>query len=233
MNTAHNILKACIRKMAQRRPFNVIVEGNIGSGKTTLLEHFKKYEDVSVQAEPLEQWTNFNGHNLLALMYKDAQKWSFSFESYVLLTMMQQHQHPTNRAVRLMERSLFSAKYIFVEKMHRDGNIPDASAAVLDEMFKFLNEQKPPQVDLIVYLRATPEVVHERMVKRNRDGENSVSLNYLQDLHEMHEDWLVRKTLGHCPAPVLVMNADLDKAQIANEYKKYEGDILKGIRLQA
>lgn len=160
-----------IRKMAQRRPFNVIVEGNIGSGKTTLLEHFKKYEDVSVQAEPLEQWTNFNGHNLLvsytwiisltseincfsvfalkALMYKDAQKWSFSFESYVLLTMMQQHQHPTNRAVRLMERSLFSAKYIFVEKMHRDGNIPDASAAVLDEMFKFLNEQKPPQVDLI------------------------------------------------------------------------------------
>lgn len=51
-------------KMAGR-PFTVIVEGNVGSGKTTFLEHFRKYPEVCVLAEPVETWRDLNGHNLL------------------------------------------------------------------------------------------------------------------------------------------------------------------------
>lgn len=49
------------------RPFTVLVEGNIGSGKTTFVEHFKQFEDISLLTEPVEEWRNLRGWNLLVL----------------------------------------------------------------------------------------------------------------------------------------------------------------------
>ena len=55
-----------------RRPFTVMVEGNIGSGKSTYLRHFTKFSDnVEVVMEPVEKWRNLNSHNLLQMMYED------------------------------------------------------------------------------------------------------------------------------------------------------------------
>ena len=60
---------------SQRKPFTVIVEGNIGCGKTTFLEHFSRFEKrVEVLTEPVDRWRNANGHNLLELMYKDPER---------------------------------------------------------------------------------------------------------------------------------------------------------------
>lgn len=53
----------------------------------------------------------------------------------------------------------------------------------------------------LVYLRTTPEVVYERMKARGRSEETSVSLDYLKQLHDLHEDWLVHG-LKDRPAPV-------------------------------
>lgn len=47
-------------------------------------------------------------------------------------------------------------------------------------------------VEYLVYLRTTPEVVYERMKARGRSEETSVSLDYLKQLHDLHEDWLIR-----------------------------------------
>lgn len=54
---------------------------------------------------------------------------------------------------------------------------------------------------LTVYLRTTPEVVYERMKVRGRNEESTVSLSYLQQLHDLHENWLI-KGAKHRPAPV-------------------------------
>lgn len=48
----------------QTKPFTVFVEGNVGSGKTTFLKHFAKYEAM-ILAEPVDNWRNVCGHNLL------------------------------------------------------------------------------------------------------------------------------------------------------------------------
>ena len=50
------------------------------------------------------------------------------------------------------------------------------------------------RTDLIVYLRTTPEVAFQRMLNRSRQEECKISFDYIKDLHELHEDWLVRKT---------------------------------------
>lgn len=213
-------------KRKTNRPFTVIVEGNIGSGKTTFLEYFKKYQNVCVLAEPVEMWRNCNGHNLLAHLYQDPKKWSFSFQSYVQLTMLQQHIKPTTCPIKLLERSIYSAKYCFVEKMSRDNTIPAPSAAVINEWFQWITTNVDVSVDLIVYLRTTPEVVYERVLKRSRQEEKTVSLEYLKDIHEMHENWLYYKTMFSCPAPVITLDANLDRSLIEEEYEKYRGCIM-------
>lgn len=52
-----------------------------------------------------------------------------------------------------------------------------------------------------VYLRTTPEVVYERMKIRGRDEESTVSFEYLKELHDLHENWLIHG-LKERPAPV-------------------------------
>jgi deoxynucleoside kinase len=54
-------------------PFTVLVEGNIGSGKSTLLNYFSQFPNVHELKEPVEQWQNVNGNNLLQLLYDGLQ----------------------------------------------------------------------------------------------------------------------------------------------------------------
>ncbi|KAK4872208.1 hypothetical protein RN001_016332 [Aquatica leii] len=213
------------RAKYEMKPFTVLVEGNIGSGKTTFLNYFKKYENVCVMAEPIDMWRNCGGHNLLEYMYEDRERWGFTFQSYVQLTMLKQHTLKTRLPIKLMERSIYSARYCFVEKMHRDGILPSPSASVINEWFKWTIANVDTSVDLIIYLRTTPDVVYQRMQERNRKEEKTVSLTYLTEMHEMHENWLYHKTMFTCPAPVLVLNADLDKSVIAEEYERVEPHI--------
>lgn len=51
--------------MAEQQPFTVFIEGNIGSGKTTFLNHFQKHDEVCLLTEPVEDWRNCGGVNLL------------------------------------------------------------------------------------------------------------------------------------------------------------------------
>lgn len=62
------------------------------------------------------------------------------------------------------------------------------------------------------------------MLARNRPEEQSVSFEYFQDIHNLHEEWLCQKRFN-CPAPVLVIDADLDKSVILEEYSKCKAQI--------
>ena len=51
---------------------------------------------------------------------------------------------------------------------------------------------------------------------------------YLRSLHELHEDWLIRKNKFTCPAPVLVLEADQDLESMNNIYMERRKEILCG-----
>lgn len=125
-----------------------------------------------------------------------------------------------------MERSVYSARYCFVEKMSRDGLMPDPSVAVIDKWFQYVTENPDTGVDLVVYLRTSPEIAYDRILKRNRSEEKTVPFEYIDSLHTIHEEWLYQKKLHHCPAPVLCLNANLNKSDILQEYEKYVPHIL-------
>lgn len=43
-------------------------------------------------------------------MYKEPERWAMPFQTYVTLTMLQTHTLATEKSIKLMERSLFSAR---------------------------------------------------------------------------------------------------------------------------
>ncbi|XP_063704731.1 deoxynucleoside kinase isoform X2 [Culicoides brevitarsis] len=210
------------------KPFTVFIEGNIGSGKTTFLNHFNKYDSVCLMAEPVDLWRNCGGVNLLEMLYTEPYRWAMPFQTYVTLTMLNTHTHKTEKPVKLMERSLYSARYCFVENMRSTGVLHEGMYNILQDWFNYFTTNVHIQADLIVYLRTTPEIVYERMKKRGRSEETLVPFEYLKQLHELHENWLIHGQ-HYRPAPVLVLDANLDLTEIGSEYERSETSILKPI----
>ncbi|XP_049964080.1 deoxynucleoside kinase-like [Schistocerca serialis cubense] len=208
--------------------FTVLVEGNIGSGKTTFLNHFAN-DDALVLSEPVERWRNLRGHNLLGLLYENPTRWAHVFQSYVQLTMLDFHMQRSNHRLKLMERSIHSARYCFVENLKNNGNLADAEYAVLDEWFKWLMSRVDLRCDLIVYLRTDPKVVHKRIVSRGRKEEANISLEYLEKLHQLHEKWLYERSAFSCPAPVKVLDANQDIKKIKENFQKCRSEIYNDI----
>lgn len=108
---------------SQRKPFTILIEGNIGVGKSTLLNYFKQFDQIEIVQEPVEKWQNLNGSNLLDLMYKDSQTWGFPFQMFALLLMLQNHNLQTVKKVKIMERSLFSAHNCFNQVLKEQNNL--------------------------------------------------------------------------------------------------------------
>ena len=55
------------------------------------------------------------------LMYKDPKANSFAFQQYVLETMLDLHDDggPRKPSASLLERSIYSARYIFIENLRK------------------------------------------------------------------------------------------------------------------
>ena len=92
-------------------PKTIIVEGNIGAGKTTFLKPFMNQPNIEVVPEPVEKWRNMKGHNLLDLFYQNPQRNSMLLQTYVQLTMVQNHTKSCSKPLRIMERSLLRHLY--------------------------------------------------------------------------------------------------------------------------
>ncbi|XP_022128821.2 deoxynucleoside kinase [Pieris rapae] len=217
-----------VARSLNKRPFRVSIEGNIGSGKSTCIKHFEKYSIVETHPEPIQEWRNVSGHNLLGLLYSDLNKWSFAFQHYVHLSRLKIQTSPPsnpNVTVKMFERSVQNSRYCFVENAKKQNFLHDPQYQVLLTWFDYTEKNLDISLDLIVYLRTTPEVVWERMMNRGRAEESEVPLEYLQQVHESYENWLSFPDVG---CEVLTIDANRDIQYVIEDLRRYTYKILGG-----
>lgn len=176
----------------------ISIEGNIGAGKSTLLERIekraieKKVKNIHTIPECLDIWEKIKEgeKNILELFYDNKKKYAVPFQMLTFLTitynLMGEMQRMTKDKIVILERSPISNISVFGQMLYDDKIIGDAEWSIL----KYMANGMMMPVDKIVYLRSRPDDCMQRVRQRERDGEDIITLEYLEKVHNQHEKWL-------------------------------------------
>ncbi|THF99285.1 hypothetical protein TEA_028166 [Camellia sinensis var. sinensis] len=150
---------------------------------------------VEIVPEPVNKWQDVgpDHFNILDAFYAEPQRYAYTFQNYVFVTRVMQERESSGgiKPLRLMERSVFSDRMVFVRAVHEANWMNEMEISIYDSWFDPVVSCLPGLIpDGFIYLRATPDTCHKRMLLRKRAEEGGVSLEYLRDLHEKHESWL-------------------------------------------
>lgn len=148
---------------------------------------------IKIHEEPVSEWQNLNDFNLLKMAYEDPEKYAETFQSYALLTMMKRQLEKVEaHKINVMERSVQSSYHCFMEALAQKELIKQPTVEVFKEWFEFIQRNFQIEPNLIVYLKSSPSNLINRIKQRKREGEQNITLDYLQLLHDLHENWIKR-----------------------------------------
>ena len=205
-----------------------LVEGNVGAGKSTLLSLLsQQLPSVQVVFEAVNSWDAVDhGTSLLAHFYQDTTRWSYTMETFTMFKRIQEHlrEQADNNPFRIVERSLYSGHYCFAKNGYLHGFLDDAEWELYNKWFTFLVEQRCKSPHGFIYLQTEPKICYERAKKRSRSSEDAIPLSYFEQIHEQHEEFLIKKR-GILPAlkdvPVLVLDVSSEFETNEERIKEY------------
>jgi len=175
----------------------ITIEGNIGSGKSTLVNNLKEKLDENLYCfvqEPVDIWqtiTDSEGVDIISKFYADQTKYAFSFQmmAYISrLSILRKSVRENPGKILISERSLYTDKLVFAKMLYDQGKMEDVDYKIYNKWFEDFIEEIP-QMGLI-YLKTDPNIAFDRVLKRNREGEN-IPLEYLEDCSRYHDNWIV------------------------------------------
>lgn len=212
-----------------------IVEGNIGAGKSTFLKLLAQHNPaVTVAQEPIYDWQNkIYGQSLLENFYQQPQRWAYSFETLTMLCRVREHLHlqQTAASTLICERSIYSGFYCFAQNSFGSGFLNQLEWSMYCDWFSFLVPHNCVKPEGFIYLQADPATCYERIKKRNRLAENTISLEYIAQIHRRHEEFLVThreqfSTIAHVPVLILDVSKEFENdpahfALLSNQLQEF------------
>ncbi len=169
---------------------HIAIAGNIGSGKSSLTRLLAKHYGW----EPYYEAVDDNPY--LEDYYRDIQRWSFNLEVYFLkqrfrdLIAISQSQHTI-----IQDRTIFEGVYVFMANNRAMGNLTERDYDTYMELFhQMMSLVKLP--DLMIYLRASVPHLVNNIQQRGREYEQTIQLEYLQNLNERYDDFIYNKYQG-------------------------------------
>ena len=176
----------------------VAIAGNIGVGKSTLTELLSQ----RLEWEPF--FEAVNGNPYLSDFYEDMERWSFHSQIYFLSRRLRHHWQLLQRSNSVVQdRTVYEDAEVFACNLYRQGLMEERDYHSYTELYEVVTTVLPPP-DLIVYLRASVPTLQERIHRRGRSYEKSMSRGYLEQLNELYEAWIE----GFSLCPVLTVPTD-------------------------
>ena len=188
-------------------PIIVSIDGNIGSGKSTFMKIIKqKFQNKFYFAkEPVEDWLAIQDEestNILEKFYQDKERWGYTFQNLAFVTRKREMDRALKSGKRIIftERSIYTDYHIFCKSLYEDGYISKIEMECYKLWFNLFEYPTTYQV----YIKTNLDNCQKRIQLRNRQGEDSISEDYLRNLETLHDDWLLEDD------DVLVLDGNLD-----------------------
>ena len=168
----------------------IAVAGNIGSGKSTLTQLLAKHYGWEARYEAVE-------HNpYLEDYYRDIHRWSFNLEVYFLKERFRDLiDISKSEKTIIQDRTIYEGVYVFMQNNRAMGHLTERDFETYMELFEQMMTvvRKP---DLMIYLKASVPHLVGNIQKRGRDYEQSIKLEYLENLNQRYDDFIYNKYKG-------------------------------------
>jgi deoxyguanosine kinase len=183
-------------------PIVLSIEGNIGSGKSTMLRTIREtFLEWNIIDEPVDHWMALkdeNGKSLLECFYEDKNRWSYTFQNAAFITRYTNIQNALNEYkanpqnyksnIFITERCLMTDRYVFAEMLRDSKCLSPLEWELYTRWFDIFSKNSP--VHGLIYVNTPYTICSERIKKRDRKGEHSIPLEYLESLENQHINWL-------------------------------------------
>lgn len=172
---------------------HIVIEGPIGVGKTSLSRLLAEELDAQLVLEVVEE------NPFLAPFYHDRENYAFKVQVFFLLSRYRQLLDLNQGALfveHVVSDYLFDKDVIFASL-----NLSGAEWELYQELYRQLSPKLSPP-DLVVYLRAEPDLLLQRIATRGRPFERDLDAGYLRRLSRAYNDHF-----QHYPGRVLSLDA--------------------------
>lgn len=169
---------------------HIAIAGNIGAGKTSLTDLLATHYKFEAQFEDVID------NPYLDDFYNHMERWSFNLQVYFLKSRFQQLTQ-INRSEKntIQDRTIYEDASIFAPNLHAMGLLTKRDFDNYYSLFELM-ETMIDGPDLLIYLRSSIPNLVNKIHKRGRNYETSISIEYLSRLNERYEAWISQYDKG-------------------------------------
>ncbi len=149
---------------------HIAIEGPIGVGKTTLAIRLAERLQASTVLERVDD------NPFIELFYKDPERHALAVQLSFLFSRLRQWQQIPQRD--LFRRGIVSDYIYEKDRLFATLVLSDEELALYDQVARLVSVDIP-RPDLVIYLQSKPEIVLERIRRRDRPMERGLSAEYL------------------------------------------------------
>ena len=194
---------------------HVAISGNIGAGKTSLTELLAKHYGWDAHYEDVID------NPYLDDFYNHMERWSFNLQIFFLKSRFEhllKIKNNNNNTI-VQDRTIYEDAHIFAPNLKSMGLMNQRDFKNYQELFELMESQIQGP-DLLIYLRSNIPNLVNKIHKRGREYENSISIDYLSRLNERYEAWTSTYNKGN------IIKIDVDEIDFVENKQDLELIIL-------